>query len=260
MNLVLWPGLASPQEREFRSSLRGGDAGSDEWSIQCGTCTCACPEASISCVSKLPLTARLVGTITRKVSGRNTTFFASNNTRELMWSTDEEKRVSVDDFIGLLAFVGKPAPDLVSMGLRNYFRGHMMDEAAAFKPALFAQFKLAVVAPLSGSDFENWADSSPLHHHNGCSALAPLHAGFRKHGEAARDLFCGRRRQWKEATALAVARGGLSAAAAAGENWADSSPLHHNNGCSALAPLHAGCRKHGEAVRDLFCGRRCQWA
>ena len=42
------------------------------------------------------------------------------------------------------------------MGLRNYFRGHMMDEAAAFKPALFTQFKLAVVAPLSGSDFENW--------------------------------------------------------------------------------------------------------
>ena len=57
-----------------------------------------------------------------------------------MWSTDEEKRVSVDDFIGLLAFVGKaPAPDPVSMGLRNYFRGHMMDEAAAFKSALFAQ-------------------------------------------------------------------------------------------------------------------------
>ena len=54
------------------------------------------------------------------------------------------------------------------MGLRNYFRGNMMDEAAAFKPALFTQFKLAVVAPLSGSDFENWADSSPLHHHNGC--------------------------------------------------------------------------------------------
>ena len=114
-----------------------------------------------------------------------------------MWSTDEEKRVSVGDFGGLLTFVGKaPAPDPVSMGLRNYFRGHMMDEAAAFKPALFTQFKLAVVVPLSGSDFENWADSSPLHHHNGCSALAPLHAGCRKPGEAVRDLFCGRRRQW----------------------------------------------------------------
>ena len=82
------------------------------------------------------------------------------------------------------------------MGLRNYFRGHMMDEAAAFKPALFTQFKLAVVAPLSGSDFENWADSSILHHHNGCSALVPLHAGCRKHEEAARDLLCGRLRQW----------------------------------------------------------------
>ena len=136
----------------------------------------------------------MVGTV--KVSGRHITFPASNNTRELMWSTDEEKRVSVDDFIGLLAFVGKPAPHLVSMGLRNYFRGHMMDEAAAFKPALFTQFKLAVVAPLSGSDFENWADSSPLHHRKGCSALTPLHAGCRRHGEAARDLFCGRRRQW----------------------------------------------------------------
>ena len=34
------------------------------------------------------------------------------------------------------------------------------------------------------------------------------------------DLFCGRRRQWARVTALAVARGGLSAAAAAGENWA----------------------------------------
>ena len=80
-----------------------------------------------------------------------------------------------------MTFAGKaPAPDLVSMGLRNYFRGHMMDEAAAFKPALFTQFKLAVVAPLSGSDFENWADSSLLNHHNGCSALTPLHAGFRK--------------------------------------------------------------------------------
>ena len=33
-------------------------------------------------------------------------------------------------------------------------------------------------------------------------------------------------------------------------------PLHHHNGCSALAPLHAGCRKHGEVVRDLFCGQR----
>ena len=55
----------------------------------------------------------------------------------------------------------------------------------------------------------------------------------------------------------AVARSGLDAAAAAGENWADSSPLHHNNGFSDLALLHAGCRKHGEAVRDLFCGRRC---
>ena len=54
----------------------------------------------------------------------------------------------------------------------------------------------------------------------------------------------------------AVARSGLGAAAAAGENWADSSPLYHHNGCSALAPLHAGCRKHGEAARDLFCGRR----
>ena len=28
----------------------------------------------------------------------------------------------------------------------------------------------------------------------------------------------------------AVARSGLGAAAAAGENWADSSPLHHHNG------------------------------
>ena len=53
---------------------------------------------------------------------------------------------------------------------------------------------------------------------------------------------------------------GAAAAAAAGENWADSSPLHHHNGCSALAPLHAGYRKHGEAARDLFCGRRRQWA
>jgi hypothetical protein len=41
------------------------------------------------------------------------------------------------------------------MGLQNYFRGHMMGEAAAFKPALFTKFKLEVVAPLSGSDFEN---------------------------------------------------------------------------------------------------------
>ena len=99
--------------------------------------------------------------------------------------------------LGLLTFAGKaPAPDLVSMGLRNYFRGNMMDEAAAFKPALFTQFKLAVVAPLSGSDFENLADSSLLHHHNGCCALVPLRAGCRKHGEAAWDLFCGRRRQW----------------------------------------------------------------
>ena len=32
----------------------------------------------------------------------------------------------------------------------------------------------------------------------------------------------------------------------------------HHNGCSALAPLHAGCHKHGEAARDLFCGRRRQ--
>jgi len=47
----------------------------------------------------------------------------------------------------------------------------MMDEAAAFKPALFTQFKLAVVAPLSGSDFENWADSSPFHHHEHRGAL-----------------------------------------------------------------------------------------
>ena len=58
----------------------------------------------------------------------------------------------------------------------------------------------------------------------------------------------------------AVARSGLGAAAAAGENWAGSSPLHQHNGCSALAPLHAGCRKHGEAARDFFCGRRRQWA
>ena len=29
----------------------------------------------------------------------------------------------------------------------------------------------------------------------GCSALVPLHAGCSKHGEAARDFFCGRRRQ-----------------------------------------------------------------
>ena len=47
------------------------------------------------------------------------------------------------------------------MGLRNYFRGHMVDEAAAFKLALLAQFKLAVVAPLSGSDFEDMAGSTP---------------------------------------------------------------------------------------------------
>ena len=98
--------------------------------------------------------------------------------------------------VSLLTFAGNPpAPDLVSMGLRNYFRGNMMDEAAAFKLALFTQIKLAVVAPLPGSDFENWADSSPLHHHNGCSVLVPLHAGCRKHGEAVRDLFCGRRHQ-----------------------------------------------------------------
>ena len=58
----------------------------------------------------------------------------------------------------------------------------------------------------------------------------------------------------------AVARSGLGAAAAADENWADSSPLNHHNGCSALAPLHVGCRKHGEAARDLLCGRRRQWA
>ena len=50
------------------------------------------------------------------------------------------------------------------------------------------------------------------------------------------------------------------AAVAAGENWADSSPLHLRKGCSALTPLHAGCRKHGEAARDLFCWRRRQWA
>ena len=30
----------------------------------------------------------------------------------------------------------------------------------------------------------------------GCSALIPLHTGCSKHGEAARDFFCGRRRQW----------------------------------------------------------------
>ena len=41
---------------------------------------------------------------------------------------------------------------------------------------------------------------------------------------------------------------------------ADSSPLHHHNDCCALARLHAGCHKHGEAARDLFCGRRRQWA
>ena len=45
----------------------------------------------------------MVGAITQKVSGRNTTFFASNNTRELMWSTDEEMRVSVGDFIGFVS-------------------------------------------------------------------------------------------------------------------------------------------------------------
>ena len=45
------------------------------------------------------------------------------------------------------------------------------------------------------------------------------------------------------------------AQAALATNWADSSPLHHHNGCSALAPLHAGCHKHEEAARDLFCGR-----
>ena len=65
----------------------------------------------------------------------------------------------------------------------------------------------------------------------------------------------------------AVARSGLGAAAAAGENWADKSPLHHHNGCSALAPLHAGFRKHGEnrpgpalraaAPMGLSYGARC---
>ena len=58
------------------------------------------------------------------------------------------------------------------------------------------------------------------------------------------------------AMALAVARSGLGVAAAAGENWADSSPLHHHNGCPALASLHAGFHKHGEAARDLFCTYR----
>jgi hypothetical protein len=38
------------------------------------------------------------------------------------------------------------------------------------------------------------------------------------------------------------ARGGLGAAAAAVENWADSSPFHHHNDCCALARLHAGFR------------------
>ena len=35
---------------------------------------------------------------------------------------------------------------------------------------------------------------------------------------------------------------------------------HFSPDCCALARLHAGCRKHGEAARDLFCGRRRQWA
>jgi hypothetical protein len=39
-----------------------------------------------------------------------------------------------------------------------------------------------------------------------------------------------------------------------------AAPLYHHNGCSAPTPLHAGCHKHGEAARDLFCGRRRQWA
>ena len=43
--------LGITSKKEFRSSLRGGDAGSDEWRIQFGTCTCACPGASILCVS-----------------------------------------------------------------------------------------------------------------------------------------------------------------------------------------------------------------
>ena len=35
-----------------------------------------------------------------------------------------------------------------------------------------------------------------------------------------------------------------------------SGPLCHHDGCSALAPLHAGCHWHGEAARDLFCGQQ----
>ena len=52
----------------------------------------------------------------------------------------------------------------------------------------------------------------------------------------------------------AVARSGLGAAAAAGENWADSSPLHHHSDCCALAPLHAGCRKHEKPPGTCFAG------
>ena len=34
----------------------------------------------------------------------------------------------------------------------------------------------------------------------------------------------------------------------------------HHRPVANRHPLHAGCRKHGEAARDLFCGRRRQWA
>ena len=34
----------------------------------------------------------------------------------------------------------------------------------------------------------------------------------------------------------------------------------HHRPVANRHPLHAGCRKHGEAARDLSCGRRRQWA
>ena len=34
----------------------------------------------------------------------------------------------------------------------------------------------------------------------------------------------------------------------------------HHRPVANRHPLHAGCRKHGGAARDLSCGRRRQWA
>ena len=63
------------------------------------------------------------------------------------------------------------------------------------------------------------ADSSPLNHHDDCCALAPFHAGRRRHAAATCDLSCGQRRQRARATAPAVARGGLAEVVSGGGLW-----------------------------------------